>query len=441
MVRRKGLSVLAFAFVAALCMFQFVSADRFTSTSYLIDASVLNEFGGSSSSSSYQLESSGGENVVGDGAGGSYKVGMGYIAQLEKSLALTIQPSGLVAAYPLEEVTGTLLLDQSLNNNYGNMYGTLSSTTGKIGNSLSFNGSSQAVDLSNGTPTQLSSEGTVEAWVKSSTTSGDLAAVSKYSNFWLGLSNGKAAVYDWTSTTTTSDSTTIADGNWHHIAMTLDSGVTGGSTLYVDGVAKQTFIWTPTAQTGRFVIGGMYNGSSYEQYFNGAVDHVKIFNRILSADEIAAEYDAQDVGNTSGLSLGAITAGISKDVLSDVIVRTDASGYTLSVSQDHDLTNGSYTIPAISGTIASPAAWSEGATKGLGFTLTATNGTAIPGGWGSGANYAAFPGTATTFYTRTGLQSGDDYLTLRLKADVAAAQVATSTPYTNTITVVGTATP
>jgi hypothetical protein len=268
-----------------------------------------------------------------------------------------------------------------------------------------------------------------------------LAAVSKASNFWLGLGSGKATTYDWTSGTTTSDTVVIADGNWHHIAITLNSGVANGSTLYVDGVAKQTFIWTPQFQSGIFTIGSVYNGTTYSQYFNGSIDHVKVLNRILSATEILAEYTGQNSGSVSGLSLGTITPGTSNATLSDVIVQTDAGSYNLAINQDHNLTNGSDTIAPVSGSIAVPAAWTEGTTKGLGFTLTATNATAIPAGWNSGNSYAAFPGTATTFYSRTGLQSSRDYLTLRIRADVTSAQASYTTPYTNTITVTGTITP
>ena len=233
----------------------------------------------------------------------------------------------------------------------------------------------------------------------------------------------------------------IADSSWHHLAITLNYGVANGSTLYVDGTPKKTFTWTPT-QSGSVTIGAVYNGTSYSQYFNGAVDHVKIFNRILAADEIAAEYTAQNAGVASGLSLGAITPGTSSTALTDVIVQTDSNGYSLAVNQNNDLTSGAYTIPAVSGSIASPVLWVEGTTKGLGFTLTSTNATAIPGIWSSGASYAALPSTATTFYTRTGTQSSTgDYLTMKLRADVATTQAATSNNYTNTMTVTGTITP
>lgn len=437
-----GVRVIVGMLVVAGCLFQSVSADRFSSTSYIIDASVANTTtGGSTSSSSYKLTSSSGETAIGSGSAGSYKMGMGYVSQLDKSLSLTVQPSGLVASYPLDETTGTLIADQSTYGAYGTMQGTLASTTGKLSTALSFDGSTQAVMIGNKTQTQLSSTGTIEAWIKTSSATATLAAVTKANNFWLGLSGGKAAIYDWTSSVTCADSTSINNGAWHHIAVTLNSGVSNGSIIYVDGVAKKTCTWTPVNQAGSVALGAVYSGS-YSQYFNGTLDHVKLFNRILSADEITAEYNAQNAGTASGLSLGTITPGTSNAVLSDIIVQTDAGGYTLAISQDHDLTSGANTIPSVSGTIASPAAWTEGTTKGLGFTLTATNATAIPGIWSSGASYAAFPGTGTTFYTRTGQPpTSIDYLTMRVRADVDTTQVSSSTPYTNTITVTGTTTP
>ncbi len=439
----RSVQILIIALAATGCMVQLAHADRFSSTSYIIDASIVNGTnGGTRSSASYKLTGSAGENVVGNGTGGSYVMGMGFVSQLAKSLSLTVQPSGLVAHYALDETSGVLIADQAVYSAYGTRQGTLTSVAGKLDTALSFNGSNQAVSIANNSQTQLSSTGTLEAWVKTSTSTGSMTVVSKYNNFWLGLSTGTASVYNYSTSTMCSDTTNIANGNWHHIAVTLNSGVSNGSTIYVDGVAKKTCTWTPAAQTGYVALGAAQSGAStYTQYLNGTADHVKIFNRILTADEILAEYTGQNSGAISGLSLGMITPGASNTVLSDVIIQTDAGSYTLAVSQDYNLTSGSYTIPAISGSIASPAAWTEGTTKGLGFTLTATNATAIPGLWNSGNSYAQFPSTATTFYTRTGWQSSNDYLTLRVRADVASTQASSTTPYTNTITVTGTITP
>lgn len=140
------------------------------------------------------------------------------------------------------------------------------------------------------------------------------------------------------------------------------------------------------------------------------------------------------------INLGSFTPGTSTNATVTASVITDAPGYGLSVSQDHDLQNGAYSIAPVSGSIGSPVTWVEGITKGLGFTLVSTNATAIPGAWSSGNAYAAFPNTVTTFYTRTGYSGGStDTLAMRVKLDVASSQQAAA--YSNVVTWVGTTTP
>jgi hypothetical protein len=268
-----------------------------------------------------------------------------------------------------------------------------------------------------------------------------MGVITKGSNFWLGISFGKAAIYDWTAPSTCQASTapSLGDNTWHHIAATLTNGVSNGSIIYIDGVQQKTCTWAPVSQVGEVGIGAS-KAASWQQFFTGAIDNVKIFNRAFSPEEIKAEYDAQNAGNASGIHLGTTIAGTSSTSAYDAIVRTDAGGYSLGVNQSQNLTNGAYTIPAVSGSIASPVTWSEGTTKGLGFTLFGTNATALPGKWSGGSAYAAFPASATTFYNRTGYSGGvKDYLNMRVRLDVGTSQA--SGEYQNTITTTGTMIP
>ncbi len=415
-----------------------VSADRFSSTSYIIDASTANNFGGTSGSASYSLTSSGGESVIGNGAGGSYKVGMGYVAQLDKSLSLTVQPSGLIGYWPLDENTGKRAGDTSLKQNHGNLPSSgVTWAPGKLGSSLQFDGTNKAVPFANTTDTQ-SSTISVSMWVKSTSNAKTITFMEKPSAWWIGASWGAPAVYNPASGVTCKDNTVnIADGAWHFIAATFNLGVTNGTTLYMDGSPRQTCTVASLSQTSA----PQLNTTTAGNEMVGMIDNVKMFSRVMSADEIMAEYATENAGYDSGVSLGSVVAGTSNTASADVIVQTDASGYSLAISQNNNLTNGSDTIPAITGSIASPATWLEGTTKGLGFTLTGTNATAINGSWSGGASYAAFPNTATSFYTRTGSQSSPDYLTVKLRLDVAPTQVPSTTPYTNLITITGTMTP
>lgn len=144
--------------------------------------------------------------------------------------------------------------------------------------------------------------------------------------------------------------------------------------------------------------------------------------------------------STTNHAIGTVTPGVSKTFDFSAAVVTDAPGYTLSVSQDSNLTNGANTIPGVSGTIAAPVTWSEGATKGLGFTLVSGNPNQVPAKWNAGASYASFPATDTAFYSRTGLSGGStDDLNLRLRLDVGSTQP--TGVYSNVTTWTGTMTP
>ncbi len=430
------------AIVAGVISVTFASgamAARFSSTSYVIDASVMNTFGGQGSSTSYKLTGSGGESIIGNGASGSYKMGAGYVAQLEKSMQLSVQPSGLMGHYPLDETTARIY-DNSVNTIDGQAVAAPSSVAGKLGTALSFNGTSQYASI--GTTSSFTGTAfTLQAWVKTSTNTGSRAAVTKANNFWLGIESGKAAIYDWTGASMCAATTaaSLGDDAWHHIAATLTSGVSNGSIIYIDGVQQKTCTWTPTAQNGEVGIGAS-KAASWQQFFSGAIDNVKIFNRLFTPGEIKAEYDAQNAGNVSGLYVGTVISGTSNTSAYDAIVRTDAGGYSLGVNQNQNLTSGGNAIPAVSGSIGSPVTWVEGTTKGLGFSLFGTNATALPGKWSSGNAYAAFPGSATTYYARAGYSGGTkDYINMRLRLDVASTQA--SGEYQNTITTTGTMIP
>ena len=431
-----------FAILAVILVgfFSTASAERFTGGSYIIDASVVgNSFGGDTTGGSYKLTSSGGESIIGQGSGGSYKLNSGYVAQLQNSLQLTVQPANLRGYYPLDEESGTRVNDLSDSAINGTLNGTPTFGAGKIGGAVTLNGTTDYALV--GTSADFTyTEFTLQAWVKSSVTNQTMAAVSKANNYWLGISFNKAAIYDWTGGSTCQSTTNVANNAWHHIAATLKSGVTNGSVVYIDGVQSHTCTWTPFLQNGQPAIGAS-KAVSWQQFFNGSIDNVKIFDRAFSANEIKAEYDAGVAGNTAGLGFASdIVPGVSQTSNYDAAVLTDSvKGYTLAVNQNNDLTKGADTISGVSGTIASPVTWVEGTTKGLGFTLYGTNATSIPGKWSSGAAYAAFPGTSTSYYTRTGRQSAKDVLNMRLRLDTTMLNPAGT--YTNVITTVGTVTP
>ena len=415
-------------------------AERFESTSYTIDASVSNSFGDAGSSTSYKMVSSGGESIIGSGSSGSYKLGQGYIAQLEKSISLSVQPSGLQIYYPFNDTSQQSSYDSSANSNNAVLVATPTRGSGKISGGVTLNGSSQYVT---GPDVDLTSAMTAEIWVNPSSSGQTAKLISKHSSttdaqLYLDVASNLVTAHVTVGGTeyTAVSSTALPSSAWTHLAVTFDGS---NLRLYQDGVIEDTTAVSGSMATNNYLWTFGRDASASSGYFAGSLDEFKLFNRALTDNEISAEFNSQDAGNASGLSLGSITAGTSNVALYDAVVHTDGGGYLLAVSQNQDLTNGGNTIPAVSGSIASPVTWSEGTTKGLGFTLISTNATALPGKWNSGASYAAFPGTSTSFYTRDGIQSGKDYLNMRIRADVDLTQVAGT--YSNVITITGTVTP
>lgn len=140
---------------------------------------------------------------------------------------------------------------------------------------------------------------------------------------------------------------------------------------------------------------------------------------------------------SSTVSFGTVIAGSSVSVDNNITVATDYSAYNLSVHQSANLTSGANTIPAVSGSIASPVTWNEGTTKGLGFSLSSASAAGtLDSKWGGGTAYAAFPTspTDTTFYNRNAIsQYVSDAIGFRYRLDVAPSQAPGT--YTNSVTI------
>jgi hypothetical protein len=209
--------------------------------------------------------------------------------------------------------------------------------------------------------------------------------------------------------------------------------------IYVNGIR-------PSAATGGTLPSSLQNSSAPFSIgstngtggaFPGSIDHAKLFNRALSAAEIKAEYNAQNAGASTGFGFEP-APGSSTTSATDAIVRTNSPDYTISIQQDHDLQSGANSIPAVGGSIASPLTWDEATTEGFGFTLT--NAPVLDAKWNSGAKYAAFPSSATSFYSGTGNASKTaEVINLQLRLRTPDTQALGS--YGNSVTYTGTMIP
>ena len=211
---------------------------------------------------------------------------------------------GLVLYYPMSETSGTTVYDRSVTGMNGTLTNGASTTTGILGNAITFTGSSQQyIAVSQPyTSVSLGTATTISMWIyQTSTTAQRYYLVDFRGN---GSTSGASMyfLFDRTSSTAgtftvgdngaevTSSSTTINTNEWYHIAATRS-----GSTwrIYVNGVEIKNGTSGSTSVTlnNSFRIGtysGAGGGSEY--YMTGRIDEFKLYNRTLSAMEIRSQY-------------------------------------------------------------------------------------------------------------------------------------------------------
>jgi hypothetical protein len=459
-----GKTIVGVSMTLGLFVASSAAADRISSPNYIINGNAGGSFGGQLSSTNYKMSAIGGETVVGNGASGSYIIDQqGGSDPAVPSMSLAVQPSGLVAYYPLDENTGTTTADASQYQHNGTLKTTAAwDANGKLGSAIDINGSTVSslgdgsVNIPDNANLPTGSQMTFEAWVNCDDP--NMSNIKTIASQWnpgvseswkISAGYGRIWVYIQPTLTgggsnyvPTSDTAFNTAATWRHVVVVYDGSQAQVDRvkIYIDGTRAAIVGSTNTMpaslqdSSAPFSIGSQ-NGTTNS--FPGLIDHVKLFNRALSPSEVTAEYGAQNTGTAAGLSLGTIIAG-STTSLVDAMVRTNVPGYDLSIQQDHDLQNGANSIPAVSGSISSPAAWNESITKGLGFTLTGAP--TLDGKWNSGGSYAGIPSSATTFYSGSGHVNGVvDVVNLRLRLDTSIYQ--TPGNYANSITYTGTMIP
>lgn len=152
---------------------------------------------------------------------------------------------------------------------------------------LAFNGSAQYVSVA---PLNPPSSVTVTAWFKRTGAPGNGYHIIVMQGAEIELSVSEATGQIRTGVTTVTlgrqvfnAGSGITDGNWHHLAMSYD-----GATLvsFIDGQQVATNPVSGALATGLPVTIGAYAG----YYAHGLIDEVRVYDRALSAGEIASQY-------------------------------------------------------------------------------------------------------------------------------------------------------
>jgi hypothetical protein len=201
--------------------------------------------------------------------------------------------TGLVAAYGFNEGKEAEAMDASGMGNTGMIFNAVR-VDGHSGGGLAFNGFDTFVRVPHSGSLNLTSGMTLEAWVKPASNTHHSSVILKQHAVggytWLLYASDTAAATETSVQTqagafNTLDGAALAVGAWSHLAATYD-----GATyrLYINGSQVASVAASGTIQTSTLplFIGG---NIPFGDFFEGVVDDVRIYNRALSAAQIATD--------------------------------------------------------------------------------------------------------------------------------------------------------
>ena len=212
-------------------------------------------------------------------------------------LAVTLQ-ANLDSWWKLNETGATTIADASGSGSSSHtavLIGSDGSTNwsaGKFGNALTLDGSNDYAFASGYKGITGTGRRTFAGWFKTSAPGKPLfnyGAAGTGTLFHVTLTPGGAAKVDFGGASITGGSG-LADGAWHHIAVTVPEGGNSGSAkLYVDGVVTNG---SGTTAINTTASGDVKIGSAGSAFFSGQLDDFRLYNAELNASMIAKVYGA-----------------------------------------------------------------------------------------------------------------------------------------------------
>ena len=200
---------------------------------------------------------------------------------------------GINGYWRFNEGQGNIAYDSSGNGNHGTIYGATWTDGGNP--ALSFDGVNDYVEILDNDSLDLTTEFSWSLWVKRNSFGTIQDLLSKNGPQTTGAptlyfdTNNKVSFVIQNIVVVGSSATAITDTNWHHIVLTKD-----GTTykFYIDGTLDNTVTNSnsPIANDRNLGIGAEPPGTTWP--FNGIIDEVRVYPRVLNASEISERYNA-----------------------------------------------------------------------------------------------------------------------------------------------------
>jgi glucose/arabinose dehydrogenase/PKD repeat protein len=204
------------------------------------------------------------------------------------------QLNSLVAAFGFDEVSGSTVVDASGRGSGGTISGASRTAAGKFGGALSFDGVDDWVTVADSASLDLSGAMTLEAWVRPGALSGWRTVLLKETSnhlaygLYAASGAGGSPPQGVIGESSVDGSQGLLLNTWAHLATTWDGGTW---RLFVNGVqvGVRQFSGSIPQSAQPLRIGG--NAVWGDEWFQGQIDEVRVYNRALSAAEIAADRD------------------------------------------------------------------------------------------------------------------------------------------------------
>jgi len=188
--------------------------------------------------------------------------------------------------------------NELVDRNQGDYIGSPQEAAGKVGGALRFDGVDDLVSIpdpgENWVYDIVTGDITLETWIKrDSNQTGQQVVVGKAGAYFLGIRDGRIfasvpVMFD------VRGATDVPVGEWFHIAVTWD-GSHSDARIYLNGEVDGSFgsadFGMPVSNEPIYI-----GGLSGEQYFDGYVDEVGIYNAELSISEIRQIFDRGSQG-------------------------------------------------------------------------------------------------------------------------------------------------
>ncbi|WEL21859.1 LamG-like jellyroll fold domain-containing protein [Halorhabdus sp. BNX81] len=269
-----------------------------------------------------------------------------------------------LAYWPFDENEGSTAED-IVGNNDGTIVGATPGESGILSTtSYRFNGTSDYVSGATGMPA-LRNTASLSFWVKT-TQDGDntpweapgITGIESEGDgddiFWGWLNaNGQIGIQTGNDAAATS-STNVADDNWHHVVLTRDAS-SGEVQVYINGTREDTV----TSKSGQITtafdsIGRIEDTGGSPEYFEGRIDELQVYDRVLSDAAIQELSDSASAGSLttatktfsepvdpSTLTLADVNASIPSGTNVSVYVESDPENDGTYVQSDEITLDGS----------------------------------------------------------------------------------------------------